>query len=611
MPFVDHQKSGIGLPHYTTLARGSGVPFRPRGRGVRQPCAAFQSIFLIVAIMAATPAYSQFVLNPIAGLPGVSAGSVAWGDYDGDGRLDFLLSGSLEISLWHNTSSGFDNVTASVAPGLPALYDSAIAWADFDNDGRLDLLITGLTNFSGGVVAQIWRNTGTQFTNVPVPGLLGVAESSAAWADFDGDGRLDFLISGATNGVSTGALSQLWRNTGNGFTNVPIPGLAGALFGSVAWGDFDNDGRPDFLITGMTNSNTGEAMTQLWRNTGGGFTIVPIAGLRGVYVSSAAWGDFDNDGRLDFLFEGLNGTTFISELWRNTGNGFTNVSIAGLPGVADGSLAWADYDNDGRLDFLITGLTNGASKISQLWRNTGSGFANVPVAGLPGNFDNSLAWGDFDNDGRLDFLISGTVEGGTVSQLWRNTQLFPNLPPAAPAGLSVAISGNTVVLQWNAPADDHTPAAGLTYNVRVGTTPGGSDIVAAPALSNGKLLVPQMGNLRNRSFAIQQPPPGQTYYWSVQAVDTTFAGSPFAVEQQVTVLSKLVNPVRHPSGQFEFGFTGFPGASYSVLAATDASLPLNNWTVLGAPTEVSPGHFQFIDSQAANFPRRAYRVRFP
>src|ERR1043166_187952 len=126
------------------------------------------AILLIGLMMTSVSAFSQFVLNPIAGVPGVSAGSVAWGDYDGDGRMDFLLSGSLQISLWHNTGSGFENVTTTVAPGLPGLYDSAVAWGDLDNDGRLDLLITGLTNFSGGAVAQVWRNTGNGFVNVPI-----------------------------------------------------------------------------------------------------------------------------------------------------------------------------------------------------------------------------------------------------------------------------------------------------------------------------------------------------------------------------------------------------------------------------------------------------------
>jgi formylglycine-generating enzyme required for sulfatase activity len=383
-----------------------------------------QNIFYAAFVgmtLAVSSARSQFVLTRIPGLPDVASGSVAWGDYDNDGRLDFLLSGSLHASLWHNTATGFTNVTASAAPDFPRLHDGAVAWGDFDNDTRLDLLITGQTNFSGrSEVSQIWRNTGGAFTNFAITGLPGVAQSSAAWSDFDGDGRLDFLITGTTNGNSSGAISQLWRNTLSGFTNVPVAGLPGVYFGSAAWADFDSDGRPDFLLTGITNGSDSGSISQLWRNTGSGFTNIPIPGLAGVFVSSLAWGDYDNDGSPDFLLDGLAENGFLSQLWRNTGAGFVNVPVLGLAGIADGSLAWGDYDSDGRLDFLITGLADGSTAVSELWRNTGSGFTNVPVPGLPGNFDNSLAWGDYDNDGRPDFLIAGTIEGGNASQLWRN-----------------------------------------------------------------------------------------------------------------------------------------------------------------------------------------------
>ena len=565
-----------------------------------------------------TAATAQFTLTPVPGLPNVASGSVAWADFDNDGRLDFLLSGSFTVSLWRNTESGFTNVTAAVAPGLPGIYDGTVAWGDFDNDGLLDLLITGQTNaFSSGAIAQVWRNTGGGFTNLSIPGLPGVAQSAAAWTDFDSDGRLDFLITGTTNGSSSGALSQLWRNTGSGFTHVPIPALPGVYFGSLACGDFDNDARPDFLIMGITNGSANNATSQLWRNTGTGFTNVPISGLRGVFVSSVAWADYDNDGLLDFLLEGLSASGFLAEIWRNTGNEFINVPVPGLPGVADGSLAWADFDNDGLLDFLITGLANGATRISEVWRNTGSGFTNVPVPGLPGNFDNSLAWGDFDHDSRLDFLIAGTIEGGDATQLWRNDTASTNSPPAAPTDLRATVSDTSAVLKWDPAIDDHSPLTGLSYNLRVGTTPGGSDIVSAPALTNGLLLAPRFGSARNGTAELQQLTPGRTYYWSVQAVDSALAGSPFADGQPFTVgtgsdiAPPLITSLRLADGAVELDFTGTPGASYVALGATNVTLSLSNWAILGTPVETSPGQFHFTDPQASLHPQCFYRILSP
>ena len=228
-----------------------------------------------------------------------------------------------------------------------------------------------------------------------------------------------------------------------------------------------------------------------------------------------------------------------------------------------------------------------------------------------GNFDRSVAWGDYDNDDRLDFLVSGTIEGGTVSQLWHNTLQSSNSPPTAPTGLSATVSGDTVVLNWDSPADDHTPGVGLSYNVRIGTTPGTSDIVSAPALTNGVLVAARMGSARNGSAVFHQLEPGRAYYWSVQAVDSSLAGSPFAAEQQFNTGLQLINPVRHANGVFEFGFTATPGASFTVVTATDLSLALTNWAVLGAVTEISSGKYQFADPDATNNPQRFYRVRSP
>ena len=122
--------------------------------------------------------------------------------------------------------------------------------------------------------------------------------------------------------------------------------------------------------------------------------------------------------------------------------------------------------------------------------------------------------------------------------------------------------------------------------------------------------MPQMGSVRNGSAVLHQLRPGQTYYWSVQAVDPGFAGSPFASEQQFSTGGLVITPVRRADGVFELGFAGLAGGTFTVLATTNLSSRMTNWTVLGTATEVSPGQFRFTEPIATNRDR-FYRVRSP
>jgi hypothetical protein len=278
----------------------------------------------------------------------------------------------------------------------------------------------------------------------------------------------------------------------------------------------------------------------------------------------------------------------------------------GLPGVYRGTAVWGDHDNDGRLDFLLTGAVDGLSGISQVWRNTGGGFSNVTASvtpGLPGSVSgSSAAWGDYDNDGRLDFLLT------TWGQLWRNNvPANSNAPPAAPTGLASTLSA-TVSLSWNPPADDRTPSTGLNYNLRIGTTPGASDVLAPMALTDGLRLLPALGNAQAGTNAVMNLPIGR-YYWSVQAVDTSFAGSPFAVEQQFTIAPLIFQPLLLGNGQFQFSFANSGSAVYEVLGTTNVSLPVAQWSVLGQPTHLGGGLYQFTDVLATNHAQRFYQLR--
>ena len=176
-------------------------------------------------------------------------------------------------------------------------------------------------------------------------------------------------------------------------------------------------------------------------------------------------------------------------------------------------------------------------------------------------------------------------------------------------GLSSTLSGATVSLSWNPPADDRTPSTGLNYNLRIGTTPGASDVLAPMALTDGLRLLPALGNAQAGTNAVMNLPFGQ-YYWSVQAVDTSFAGSPFAVEQQFTVgAPRIIELLMLGNGHFQFSFSNEASVIYEVLATTNVSLPMAQWSVLGLPTYLGGGRYQFTDTLAPNHAQRFYLLR--
>jgi FG-GAP-like repeat len=426
------------------------------------------SLFCALTISRAGP---TIFTNTSTALPAIAHSSVMCGDFDNDGKMDLLVTGINSAyagisQVWKNAGNGvFSNLNVT----LPGTSSSSAALGDFDNDGRLDILLTGYagqdTNNSPILISQVWRNLGNgAFSNANVA-LPGVDTGSVAWADYDNDGRLDILLTGYS---SNGPISQVWHNQGNGaFTNINA-GLPGVFYSSVAWGDFDNDGKPDILLTGTTNGFIAGSLTQVWRNLGNGTFTNLNAGLPGVLHGAVAWGDYDNDGRPDILLSGYSSNGPITQVWRNVGNGtFTNIN-AGLPGVYQSSVAWGDYDNDGHLDILLAGVDVNSNTISQVWRNVGNGtFTNIS-AGLQGMSQGCVTWIDFDNDGKLDILLTGfDAASNPALALYRNntpqkntntvsitslnhlTNGFSRVTFKGPMGFGYRVLGSTNLTSWN------------------------------------------------------------------------------------------------------------------------------------------------------------------
>lgn len=541
-------------------------------------------------------------------IPGVVHGAVAWGDFDRDGYPDVLISGYSPglgpiTRVYRNLGNGtFTNMNVN----LPGLTNSAVAWGDFDNDGWLDFVICGTTNGFTPITRLYKNNNGTSFSVVNA-GLPGFSGGSVAWGDYDNDGRLDLLFTG--DDVTANDIPQIYHNNGNGtFTLNSTANLPMVFGGSVGtWADFDGDGRLDILLTGVS-TNFAPA-TYLLRNTGNGFTLVPT-GIPGVQQASVAWGDYDNDGWPDILLSGQPDGVFpITQVWHNTGGAFTNLN-AGLPGLRSGSVAWGDYDNDGRLDILLTGTTDGSTPLSGVWRNAGDGFTNLN-AGIPGVAMGNAAFADFDHNGTLDVLITGAADSLGNSAV---TGVFVTVPtsntiPTTPFGLQSSVTGSGVSLTWSASSDVETPAAGLSYNVRLGTTPGGSQIASAMAsITNGLRYLWQSGNVpHGLQLMLTNLPAGQ-YYWSVQAIDTARAGSPFAFEGNFSIGQPMILSIeRLPDGRNHLRCRGLPGYQYGLHGSSD----LVTWRALALPIAGSDGTFEYTDASPPLSPTYFYRLRWP
>src|SRR5581483_2472870 len=161
--------------------------------------------------------------------------------------------------------------------------------------------------------------------------------------------------------------------------SVSIPGLR---YSSVAWGDFNGDCYLDFALTGMTSTGR---ISRIYRNNGDGTFTDLNANLRGLDSSKLAWVDYDNDGDLDLFLVGYDGTNYFARLYRNDGNDtFTDTGITNLIGGASGAAAWADFDNDGDMDLLFAGFTGDTSsgQSSRLYRNNNGSFTNITAINL-------------------------------------------------------------------------------------------------------------------------------------------------------------------------------------------------------------------------------------
>jgi len=424
-------------------------------------------------------------------LPETMGPGVAFIDYDNDGWPDIFIVNGMDWpghgskhstpKLYHNNHDGtFTDVTHKAGLDVE-MFGMGAAVGDYDNDGYDDLFVTALGQ------SHLFHNNGNgTFTDVTQKaGLLGPTEfsTSAAWVDYDRDGKLDLVVAnyvqwsvegdlyctldGKSKSYCTpesykGASVRLWHNRGDG-TFEDVTKKAGLWEPTsktlgIAVLDYDNDGWPDLLFSNDTQPN------KLYRNNGNG-TFTEKAVVAGVAfsedgVARAGMGvdaaDYDRSGMASILI--TNFSNQMLSLYHNEGKGLF-VDEAPRSEVGRNSLLtlgfgcfFFDYDLDGWPDILIAnGHIDGDIQRVQpnvkyampphIFRNLGKGNFQEVTKSLGAGFatprvGRGAAYGDINNDGRLDLLLS--TNGGPV-YLFEND--FTGSPGTANKSVRIKLIG--------------------------------------------------------------------------------------------------------------------------------------------------------------------------
>ncbi|MCK9266087.1 FG-GAP-like repeat-containing protein [bacterium] len=248
----------------------------------------------------------------------------------------------------------------------------------------------------------VWLKASTFIDKEDLFEGMKVRQGGAVWADFNNDGKPDLLITGYNHKTGEPVVSTLlFINKGDKTFKEGVTGNLPQLGNSfLAVSDYNNDGFPDVAIHGYI-PNTGY-ITKIYSNNGNNtFTDTGVE-LPTENVNSLSWADYDNDGLPD-LAVSVSGDTEKIFLYRNLKN--NNFEVVSQPINASGSISWADFDNDGWVDFIVAGKNK-----TSLYRNTGDGIFVETSNIIPPLTQASISWGDYNNDGLLDFAISGQLE---------------------------------------------------------------------------------------------------------------------------------------------------------------------------------------------------------
>jgi hypothetical protein len=353
-------------------------------------------------------------------LKGLSQSSLAFDDVDNDGDLDILMMGRdyLTFSTWLLLNDGNGDFGLNESTSFEGLAHGSMDIADLNGDSYNDILITGW-NSAFEQVTKLYLNDGKgKYVEDPTTPFINVVHGDADVADIDGDNDLDVLITGY---AKTGKESRLYLNDGNGsyFEATGLP-FQGTQYSSIAFADIDGDNDQDVLITGEGRNST---HSTIYTNDGdGNFSEDVESSLEAVKEGAVAFADIDWDNDLDLILTGSNSKLEpITKLYSNNGKGiFTEITSSTFVNVHSPTVVFQDVDNDDDQDLWISGRDAASNRISKLYINDGTGSYTELTTSFIGISDGSVGFADIDNDKDVDLIVTGTADEGIIFRMYTN-----------------------------------------------------------------------------------------------------------------------------------------------------------------------------------------------
>jgi Secretion system C-terminal sorting domain/FG-GAP-like repeat len=409
--------------------------------------------------------YSQILnfnlANPQPNLIQVYGGSFASGDIDGDGDKDLLVTGTsptILTKLYLNDGTGVFTETANP---FPLATSTVTIFKDLDGDGDLDLFFSGNSN-TGVAFTNIYSNNGFGiFTLVSNPVLPKFTGSGAAIADVDNDGDQDIVISAQTS--TSAFVADVYKNNGSAiFTAQSGTTFTPVKFASVAFIDMENNGDKDVIISGKDASNV--SSIKIYQNDGSGnYTLNSNSTFLPISADDVDVADTDNDGDVDFLVSGSRaGSIANTILYTNNGSGVFTATSTSLQNTFAGKSAFADLDNDGDQDVLVGGSQAGGlpNIYSIVYSNTGN---NVFVAAdtIGGEYITDCVIDNFNGDVLKDIITQGFLS--------RMTKVFWNIATVLPIQFNSFTAQSSynceTIIKLNTGAEDNVSKIEIEHSI--------------------------------------------------------------------------------------------------------------------------------------------------